>query len=47
MEVVIAVQSGLLVNALRIMQRRRVSTHRGRGHDKKKILILPFSLLAF
>jgi len=34
MEVVIAVQSGLLVHALRIMQRRRVPTHRGGGHGE-------------
>jgi len=34
MEVVIAVQSGELVHALRIMQRRRVPTPRGGGHDE-------------
>ena len=34
MEVVIAVLSGWLVHALRIMQRRRVPTHRGGGHGE-------------
>ena len=34
MEVVIEVQSGSLVHALRIMQRRRVPTHRSMGNDE-------------
>jgi len=34
MVVVIAVQSGYLVHAQRIMQRRRVPTRRGGGHDE-------------
>ena len=35
MEVVIAVRSGSLLHALRIMQRRRVLTHREGGHNEK------------
>ena len=34
MEVVIEVQSGKLVHALRIMQKRRVPTPEGEGYDE-------------
>ena len=34
LEVVVAVQSGSLLYALRIIQRRRVPTHRGEGHNE-------------
>jgi hypothetical protein len=34
MEAVITVQSGLLIHALKILQRRGIITHRGGGHNE-------------